>query len=129
MNKSNLPPFYIGQKVVYIPPSSSGSPQNNKTYTVLQTHLQQCGCWAVDIQGFIHNRVTPPQHVELMCGVCKKNTQYAESITSDTHAETWLWSGDLRPAEEMKPPLMTFEKIKEKEAEKPKEESEILTLN
>jgi len=46
----NLPPFYVGQRVVALRPSENGFRVTGKIYTVLALNkCTHCGLWTIDI--------------------------------------------------------------------------------
>lgn len=118
-----FPPFYSGQKVIYV-----GDPcaevKNNKVYTVKDCKMSACGCWCVDVANIVHsifNFVTE-------CGCCGKVKNstfgYAPKISNgEVEGVYWFSSRDFRPAEEVKAKIMTFEKISQVE------EKEVLVMN
>ncbi len=114
MNNLNLPPFYVGQKVVYI--TGHNMPKNS-IHTVNFISKKPCGCsWVIriDDEKFIPTPGNTNKIVCVQCGV-------VYSRQKDT-GEVWD-ANAFRAIQEAKPPLMTFTQIKEKEKE------EILILN
>lgn len=47
MENLNLPPFYVGQKVVYI--GTKGTLPMKSIHTVVDIKRHPCGCWAVNV--------------------------------------------------------------------------------
>jgi len=112
MNKLNLPPFYVGQKVVYI--TGINMPKDS-IHTVTGIIKKSCGCYGLYI-----NTLNLPWKDNLpihRCAECHSTAIKDHPIIGD-----WC-SKSFRAIEEAKPPLMTFTQIKETEKE------EILTLN
>lgn len=105
--KNNIPPFYVGQKVVYI--TGKAMPKNS-IHTVRGAKQHPCGCWAIDIG----RKADTPLHV------CY---HHRDSDALFTNGIGWFVSESFRPLQEMKAPMLTFEKIKESEKE------EVLILN
>lgn len=99
-NLSNLPPFYIGQKVVAIKNHSQGVFKKGDTFTVLGVSKHCCKwCIEIGIQGM----------GKWECSVC--NVEHP-------HIKEWFMHADMfSPIQEQSYPLMTFSKIVEKEKE------------
>lgn len=104
MEINNLPPFYVGQKVVCIQSHSRGHFKKGDVFTV-KSVLKPCCNWTIDI-GFRSS-------YDLMRCSCLNTYPYNGHYLAAA----------FRPLEELKPPLLTFEKIKEVEKE------ELLILN
>lgn len=107
-NKLNLPPFYIGQKVVYI--TGNNMPKGS-IHTVTGIKQMVCGCWDL----FINNE--PPWKL-------RATTQYLECTECGIHIpntiENCLYGWDansFRAIEEIKASIMTLSQIKETERE------------
>lgn len=112
MEKLNLPPFHIGQKVIYI--TGKYMPKNS-IHTVEEVIKDVCGCYIISV-----NTKTPKVEygvTHLYCGVCKKQFPINKWKTNYWNASSF------RAAEEINIPLMTFSEIKKKEKQ------EILILN
>lgn len=113
MSKLNLPPFYVGQKVVYI--TGYNMPKNS-IHTVLDVWQSNCGCWFIDVAAspvrgqFKNNKF-------VSCAECGEFFEIRKPERQGVSAKSF------RAIEEAKPPLMTFTQIKEVEKE------EILILN
>jgi len=105
MNKLNLPPFYVGQKVVAIKSHSQGIFKKGDVFKV-KALMKPCCYWVCDIG--IENI---SDIMECNCG-----NEYKSSVWA-------IACHVLAPIQEAKPPLMTFTQIKETEKE------EILILN
>ena len=115
MEKMNLPPFYIGQKVVYI--TGINMPKGS-IHTVSDIHVQPCGCVSLAIDGEkIKFRPVKQGYKAVVCDTCCKYnhpSEYKHGI------HLYAWSADsFRPVQEAKPPLikLTLSKIKETEKE------------
>lgn len=95
----NLPPFYIGQNVIYIGPSNNGF-VNGKKYIVKGCE-KKCSCYYLVNVGIknVYNLI-------LECPDCKSRF---------TPTEIWLWHELFRPVRKQKFPLITLSKIKETE--------------
>ena len=100
--KANIPPFYVGQKVVYV----TGLILPKNSIHVIRGMVRYCcGCWIVDI-GL---KVSEPFYVHchlhgLLTKTPRNGIMYAASTS-------------FRPIQEQKFPLLTFTQIKEKERE------------
>lgn len=107
MNKLNLPPFYVGQKVIAVRSHSQGVFNKGDVFTVTGVIRKCCG-WNVSIG-------IPSTKPSWHCGICDRSH----------HSETeWFFSQRMfTTAQEKNFPLMTFTQIKETEKE------EILILN
>jgi len=103
--KADIPPFYVGQKVVAIDSHSLGYWKKGDEFTVLSIKRGCCE-WEIDI-GIRH--LLPFTR----CGVC----------LSVFPSDFMYRCSRFRPLQEATMPLMTFSNIKEKEKE------EILILN
>lgn len=105
-NKLNLPPFYIGQKVVCI--GGKGVLKIGKHYIVSGVFNTCCGyCITIGIMA---------TKAPLVCNICDKKV-------NEVNGE-WFFSPEFfKPLEEINAPLLTFQQIKEVEKE------EVLILN
>jgi len=110
MNKLNLPPFYVGQKVVCVKTHSQGIVVKGNVYSVKECYLSPCGCNYVVCVGVL---ATGQFNKCTTCGKRRNPESKYHPISHELFA----------PVQEAKPPLMTFTQIKEKEKE------EILILN
>mgnify|MGYP003490020378 CR=1 FL=1 len=104
MEKMNLPPFYIGQKVVYV--GSGRTFPLNSIHTISDLKKDSCGCWSVEVDG---------KNIEFKneysrCKACGKVY---------TGFYYGYFTSAFRPVQEAKPPLikLTLSKIKETEKE------------
>lgn len=98
---TNLPPFYIGQKVTCI----KGNKPQKKINIVTYIEQWPCGCWLMEIDN------TTPEYTNQFgkCPHCKKHIPNTRML--------YGWHcGSFRAIEE-KPQYMTFEKIHELEKE------------
>jgi len=112
MNNLKLPPFYVGQKVVYI--TGKRMPKNS-IHTITGIVKHDCGHFGVYIN--TKNFNWGPTIKYCKCEICGELSPVSPGSTKP-------WSTlSFRAIEEAKPPLMTFTQIKEKEKE------EILILN
>ena len=94
--KSNIPPFYIGQKVIGILNRFTG-----KTYIVKDIIKQPCGCcWGINVG-------TYPLTEKMECALCGKEWINTGHYDHDCFA----------PIQESHIPSLTLEKIKETEKE------------
>lgn len=116
--KNNTPPFFVGQKVVYISDSTNGL-KRNAVYQITNILIQPCGCFAFDIGLEKHTSL----EIQCECCDCGRNVQNPFYVSHDDNFGFWISANDIRPTQELKAPMLTFEKIKEEEKE------EILTLN
>lgn len=110
MNKLNLPPFYIGQKVVCVKPSEKHGLFKDKIYTI--TDVKRCICGCTQVSWGVKTTETG-----LNCASCDKD------LTIGSIPEYYALASRFCPAEEKPLPLLTFEQIKKEEKE------EILILN
>lgn len=106
--KANLPPFYVGQKVVCISTHPGGYCIKGQTYTIKALYPSGCGCsyWRVDIGG------VNPLWETLRCTSCLKH-----SMPSPAPGVILVGSHRLRPIEQTNFPLMKFTEIKTREKE------------
>lgn len=119
-----FPPFYSGQKVIYV-----GDPceqlKKNKIYIVNGCKRNECGCWCVDVSNVVHELF---DSITTRCTVCCsiRHSTYGYSTEIENGEVSGVWwfpERDFRPAEEMKAPAMTFEKIVQEE------KKEVLIMN
>lgn len=106
-NKLNLPPFYIGQRVVYI--TGKNMPKDS-VHTVSAINQAWCGCWEIAINGE-SLKIKKSNKPMIRCVGCEKR-RVSEGFVYDN----WLASS-FRPLQQTSFPLMTFSKIVEKEKE------------
>ncbi len=99
----NLPPFYVGQKVVYI--TGINAPKDS-IHIVKDIWLNDCGkCWVIDI-GIIIN----PHHGKygkFQCSNCRE-------VYMTTCKDGWM-ATSFRPLEQLKFPLMKYTKVIEEQ--------------
>ena len=112
--KINIPPFYVGQKVMYI--TGDNMPKNS-THIVSDIWQKECGCWVIQINNNIEFATKKSDEV-WRCAKCKSS----RPNSPNTVKAGWLASS-FRAIEEIKTPLMTFKEIREKEKE------EVLIMN
>lgn len=110
--KLNIPPFYIGQEVIYI--KSEWFPKYSK-HIVTYIGKCQCGCWEIYVDGKSWGK-NDLKGQNVSCKECCKMFVSNEN-------EIGYFASDFKGIEKMKTPLLTFEKIKEKE------KKEILIMN
>jgi len=112
--KANIPPFTIGDKVVYI--TGKMMPKNSK-HTISHVKQHICGCWIVGINNIpiTSNKSTAGL---VRCDLCL-------SLYSDSHYEvSGAWSAkSFRKVSEQPMKKLTFAEIEKVEKE------EVLTLN
>lgn len=108
---SNLPPFYIGQKVVYI--TGANMPKNS-VHTVRGVFKQACGCIMILIDRESNRMPNDTTHVR--CVECNKRVTIGEYIDAGWFATSF------RPVQEQAFPSLTYSKVVEKE-------SELISLN
>lgn len=105
MENLNLPPFYVGQKVVYI---TGISMPKNSTHFVSKIVQVECGCWHMAINGLPFNKL--PKGHTLTCLECKKGFPQTEENSF------YGWDpNSFRPIQEQKYPLIKLTKVIEKE--------------
>lgn len=117
--KSNIAPFYIGQKVVYI--TGINMPKNSR-HTVYDIKQDDCGCWVIAIGCHEYGKkilleTLPSGHI-WKCPECHK-------IHSGDAFMGW-YASSFRPAEEISLPFLTFKQVRETEVTKPEP---VLALN
>lgn len=102
--KIDIPPFHIGQKVVCVMSHSWGFVVKDKIYTIESISKCRCG-FSVKLVGISYKYPS-------FCYICKND-----------FSDLYIASDRFKPLQEQKAPLLTFEKIQEKEKE------EILVMN
>lgn len=106
MNKLNLPPFYVGQKIVCVIGHKDGQFKKGDVFKVQSIKRESCcGNWVVNI-----GLRTDYCLIVCQCGHINNNDDYYSC-------------NRFKPLEEMNAPLLTFQQIKEVEKE------EVLILN
>jgi len=105
MSKLNLPPFYVGQKVVYI---TGDCMPKNSIHVIKRVLRCNCGEYIIDVGRTKHLSI---------------NTCSNSCCAIETSKSQLFKNSSFRPLEEAPAPLLTFEQIKQTEKE------EILTLN
>lgn len=100
-NLKNLPPFYVGQKVVYV---TGNCMPKHSIHTIHNITQHVCGCWCVDI-GLKLNR----QYTTYCCH-CGNKTKYLPSSDID-----WFTSRAFRPLQSQSFPLISLSKVIEKQ--------------
>lgn len=106
MNK--FPKFYSGQKVVCV--VGSELVKKGLIYTVDKIIKHPCGCYAVSIVGVnVMGTDLAKTSLTLRCRLCLKSY--------NNTGEIGFYEYTFKPVEEIKIPIMTFEKIKQKEKE------------
>jgi len=117
MKKLNLPPFYIGQKVIYI---TGISMPKDSVHTVSDMRQNICGCWSIEINGAVIKTIPfKNDGTHVSCDDCN----YFEPLRSSHFKLTGWDPRSFRAIKEAKPPPLTFTQIKETEKE------EMLILN
>lgn len=106
MKEINLPPFYVGQKVIGVLPNRFNKPEKDKIYTVLDIR-QGCCEWEINVGISPHD----PNFIE--CGVCKKHFQHNGTL--------WLRVSRFAPIQE------NFQEISYSEVVK--EEKRLISVN
>lgn len=98
----NLPPFYPGQKVVYIGPRNARGFESNKIYTVVEcAKLCICNTWDVDVGIPVRTG-----YKGTMCYTCGK---------TDLRKTQILLAEYFKPVQQQKFPLIKLERVTEKE--------------
>lgn len=101
----NLPPFYVGQKVVYI---GSIMPKNS-IHIVSDVVLFTCGCCAVAV----NSKIVKTEKVnQIICGTCGK---YKKGIKFIDNGYAYN-SKSFRPLTESPFPTLTMSRVVEKES-------------
>ncbi len=100
-NLNNLPPFYVGQKVVCVKTHTRGIYKKGQVFTVQNIYMQTCGCqWVINI-GYYSDIPTMKCST---CGLVYKNDS-AFKCTS------------FKPLQESVFPSLTMSKVLEKESQ------------
>lgn len=101
-NLNNLPPFYVGQKVVYI--TGNNMPKNS-IHIILGIIRMPCGCWVLDIgkKRSSFKRLT-----------CMLHDYSKKVMDSDVN---YFNSTSFRPLLESPFPSLTFKEVIKKERE------------
>lgn len=97
---NNIPPFTIGEKIVYI--TGNNMPKNS-IHKVLNIIQFPCGCWVLDVG---KRKYSPPGY--FTCGGCKKS--FFDDKEDNVH---WFRSTSFRPVQEAKFPLIKYSKVLE----------------
>ena len=104
MENNNLPPFYPGQKVVYI--TGHNMPKGS-IHAVESCFKQECGCWALYIAC---DKSTKRLDADFWsCPECGKKVNYRPVIR-----QSWCASS-FRPIQQQRFPLIKLSQIKEQE--------------
>lgn len=112
---NNLPPFYIGQKVVYI--TGNYMPKNS-THIVRKCYKAPCGCYKIEIDQNPDWTFIEPKYdyIEMKC--CGN----VISVMDYNKIQNGWYSQSFRPLQESPFPSLTYSKVVEKE-------SELISLN
>jgi hypothetical protein len=102
-NLNNLPPFFVGQKVVYI--TGNHMPKDS-IHTVLGCKQYPCGHWTVKI----NTSSGINYYAKGLTCICLKSR-----IDIDDGIEYYWAAASFRPLQEQKFPLIKLKKIIEKE--------------
>lgn len=94
--------FYIGQKVVAVRNHSQGYFTKGQVFTVMAVKPKFCSC-----PGFLVDVGMTSTTCLTECATC--------SETSDNGGKFWFHEDCFAPVQELRPPFMTFSKIKEVE--------------
>ena len=103
-NLNNLPPFFVGQKVVCVKANADSLGNNlvrDNTYTVQGVHKCECG-WKVSVGGITDNRI-----IRCPCGC------------PDPDTNVWWFSNRFAPLDQTSFPAMTFKEIQKVEVKEP----------
>lgn len=115
----NLPPFYIGQKVVYI--TGNNMPKDS-IHIVTEINRKECGCYYINIDNKIIEQDIPKHVTHVGCSNCNFTR-----IKNDTDKQRGWNIKSFRALEQKSFPLIKFEQIEINEFLK--KESEILISN
>ncbi len=96
--KNNLPPFYIGQKVVYV--TGINMPKDS-VHVVKNILKMNCGCYLLDVGKETEN------YGFLLC------TDHNQTRTEIIDNIAWFYSTAFRPSQEAKFPLIKYSKLLE----------------
>lgn len=113
MEKANIAPFQIGDKVIYI---TGISMPKNSIHEITGLHIHACGCWAVAINNipFREMNVTTPM---VRCIICY-------DVHSSRHYKIDGWAAtSFRKVSEQPMKKLTFKEIEKVETE------EVICLN
>lgn len=111
MSLNNLPPFYIGQKVVYI--TGRNMPKLSK-HIISDIKQEDCGCWVMSINGHkLHSALPPKPYKGFTCDIC--NGVMFEIWTSTDGLDGWN-PNSFRAIKEQSFPLLTYSKVLEEVA-------------
>lgn len=106
---NNLPPFHVGQKVVYI--TGIRMPKNS-IHIVTRVCKYNCGCWAIEIDTGGPPNAYHPTTTHVRCNYCHK----AEPIWDFLPMFENCWDAEsFRAAQELGFPLIQLTKVIEKE--------------
>lgn len=103
---NNLPPFYVGQKVVYI---TGKNMLKDSIHTVSEIEKSRCGCYFIWIGNEVKIKGKPFDYYS--CVECGKI-----SLGSFIHSNGWS-SKSFRPLQESVFPSLTMSRVIEKERE------------
>jgi hypothetical protein len=110
-NLNNLPPFYIGQKVVYI--TGKIMPKDS-IHIVSDIKREDCGCWVISINGYkLHSSLPPKPYKCFTCDSC--GGIMLETWTSNDGFDGWN-PNSFRAIQEQSFPLLTYSKVLEEVA-------------
>lgn len=73
MEKLNLPPFYVGQRIVAI--VEKKFLVKGKIYVVIGLHKYKCGCWVVEVERI--------DGYETYCGICSTENDLKKGVWHD----------------------------------------------
>jgi len=117
MEKINIAPFCVGDKVVYIGATEDGL-ISKKTYIVEGINFNCCG-WAVDVGGFKHFI----SKISAYCFDCGRLRSDNWCVSDKSPYTTWFSHTEFRKISEQSMKKLTFEQIQKEEKE------EVLQLN
>lgn len=97
----NIPPFYVGQKVVYI--TGFNMPKDS-VHTVLKVLKEHCGCWRILIETTKELDLSMYTHIKCWgCGMRFEINLFSRS---------W-YASSFKPLEEQTFPLLSYSKVRE----------------
>jgi len=101
MSLNNLPPFYIGQKVVYI--TGHNMPKDS-IHIVYDYYQSECGCWSIAID----NKPFEIKETLRRC-ICCNDIRNGKAFINNTG---WIYTS-FRALKEQSFPLLTYSKVLE----------------
>lgn len=110
MSSLNLPPFYIGQKVVYITGLNMPKGTIDVVVAIKKSHCK-CTEWMILLQANRSRAIYPknPLATHFQCPAC------GEAYPVLAYNQEYWDANSFRPLEEMKFPLIKYSKVLEEQ--------------